>query len=340
MTVTGPVEPDVIGFTSCHEHLLIDLTPWLREPDTVALKRLARAQVSLETFGEITRDPLFTNVDNYLLLDAAVAAEELSDFRDWGGTCVVDLTNRGIGQDPAELRAIAARTGVQVVAGCGFYVQAAHPPSVAERDEDDVAAELVEALEVGIGGTDVRAGIIGEIGTSAEIHRDERKVLRASAKAQKHTGAAINVHTFLWEQQGLAALDILEEAGADLTRVIISHVDHGRIDLDYQVEMMRRGAVVEYDGFGKEWYVDSERTWFPRDVERVQAVHTLVERGFATQVVLGNDVCVKVQLTRYGGWGYRHLPKNVIPMMKHMGIPDDAIRTMTVLNPRRLLTIG
>jgi len=40
----------------------------------------------------------------------------------------------------------------------------------------------------------VQAGIIGEIGCSWPLHKDERKVLLAAALASKETGAAICVH--------------------------------------------------------------------------------------------------------------------------------------------------
>ena len=52
---------------------------------------------------------------------------------------------------------------------------------------------MVSDLREGPGGTGVRAGIIGEIGVDA-LSDQERKVLQASAEAQRQTGAAINVH--------------------------------------------------------------------------------------------------------------------------------------------------
>ena len=71
---------------------------------------------------------------------------------------------------------------------------------------------------------------------------------------QRETGVAVNVHTprhpaterdrppSWW---GLKILDILEDAGADLNRVIIGHLDRcTHEDLDFQREIAKRGAYI------------------------------------------------------------------------------------------------
>jgi len=40
----------------------------------------------------------------------------------------------------------------------------------------------------------VKAGIIGELGCTSNLTPNEEKVLRAGARAQKITGAAISIH--------------------------------------------------------------------------------------------------------------------------------------------------
>jgi phosphotriesterase-related protein len=51
-------------------------------------------------------------------------------------------------------------------------------------------------------------------------------------------------------------------------------------------------------------------------------------------------VCNDVQLTTYGGNGYVHLATTFLPRLRAAGFSDGEIETMTVANPRRLLTIG
>src|SRR6266540_7391964 len=90
MTVRGPVQPNMLGRTLPHEHLLIDL-------------------------ARVTR-----NFDHFLH-DVSLATIEARHFRDAGGATIVDLTNRNLGRDPRGLCAIAERTGLNIVMGCGWY---------------------------------------------------------------------------------------------------------------------------------------------------------------------------------------------------------------------------
>ena len=113
MTVLGPIEPEMLGITLPHEHLLIDLRVWCEEPDEDEKKALMNAAVELPNLGEIRRDP-FLNRDNCVLDDHAVAIAELKRFRDAGGGSVVDCTNNGLGRTPLALKDIAQATGVDI----------------------------------------------------------------------------------------------------------------------------------------------------------------------------------------------------------------------------------
>ena len=102
MTVLGPVEPDTLGITLTHEHLLIDLRVWCEEPEDEEQKAFVHAPVEMETLGAIRREP-FGNLDNCVLDDTALAIEELRRFKTAGGGSVVDCTNNGLGRTPAGL---------------------------------------------------------------------------------------------------------------------------------------------------------------------------------------------------------------------------------------------
>src|SRR4029077_12626942 len=203
------------------------------------------------------------------------------------------------------LRTVSEQSGVHIVAGCGYYTQRSHPPEVAALSEAELIERLVEDLANGLGGTDVRPGIIGEIGTSSPIHPDEAKVLRVAAAAQARTGLAINVHVAIFRREALAALDILEAAGADLGRVVVSHLDE-QPDTAYHRAVLQRGAYVEYDTFGSESYFDGDGSAGPSDRERVECLIELLDAGFGDRLLISHDVCTKVQLLRYGGFGYGH----------------------------------
>jgi phosphotriesterase-related protein len=339
MTVLGPIEPAQVGIALPHEHLVVDLTAWWQEPAEATKKALAHATVDLAHLGAIRRDPMLCR-DNCLQLDADLAAQEVWRFKLAGGRTVVDLTNNGLGRDPRALKAIAIKTGVQIVMGSGYYIARAHPPDMDRRTVEEIAAEIVRDLTEGVGDTGIRAGIIGEIGTSGRLRPNEEKVLRAAARAQRRTGAAINVHLLPWAKRGLQVLDVLAEEGADLGRVALSHLSPTADDLDYQLAIARRGAFIEYDFFGMEFYFDSIGAYAGSDWEAVKAVKRLIDHGCLEQLLLSHDIGMKVQLTAYGGWGFAHLLEHVVPMFKRAGVTQAQLDAMLIDNPTRLLTLA
>jgi phosphotriesterase-related protein len=165
----------------------------------------------------------------------------------------------------------------------------------------------------------------------------EEKVLRAAARAHLATKISINVHVCPWGKEGDRILNILEEESVELCHVILSHMDVV-LDLEYEERLARRGPYIEYDTFGEEEYVDSIGFVNPRDVERVQALRHLVEKGFIDQLLVSQDVCSKMYLKTYGGPGYDHILRNVFPMMKRAGISDSDLDKLTVQNPSRALS--
>jgi phosphotriesterase-related protein len=164
-TVLGPVAGDAMGITLPHEHLLIDFKVMFKEPDPAADKGRALAPVSMANLGWI-RQNFSSNLDNLRLLDEDVARDEALLFKHAGGQTMVDPTNGGLSRDPEGLARIARATGLHIVMGAGYYVQAAHPPALARRSVEDITREIVGDITVGVGATGVRAGLIGEIGCS------------------------------------------------------------------------------------------------------------------------------------------------------------------------------
>ena len=100
--------------------------------------------------------------------------------------------------------------------------------------------------------TNIRAGIIGEIGCTWPLTDNERKVLRASARAQQETGAAILIHPGRDEAAPQEIVEVLSEAGADIERTIIGHLDRTITDLDILLKLADSGCYLEWDLFGNE----------------------------------------------------------------------------------------
>lgn len=333
MTVAGPVPVDALGSTSMHEHLWMDSSPLLAVHGYAA--------VDLGTWdagvGAEARWNPGAHLDNYRLTDEDLAVEEVAPFVAAGGRTIVELTPPSLGRDPERVRRISERSGVHVIQGTGQYLGPTHEPWVADATEAEITARLVMDADTGIGETGIRAGILGEIGTSDPIRPEEDRVLRAVAAAARETGLAISVHLHPWGHEGPAVLRVLETAGARTERVVLGHLTTA-IDRPHELRAMAdRGAVLGFDLFGFDHSLLGLGRWPPSDRDVAATIVSLVEDGYGDQIVLGQDVGVRTRLRRWGGWGYAHLLEHVVPLLRERGIADAALEAMLVTTPARLL---
>ena len=337
-TVLGPVSPDSLGPTLTHEHLLIDFVCSLLEPEDPRGRAKARQPISMENLGWIRYNWL-SNLDNLVIDNQDEAIAEAMHYKQAGGGTIVDVTTVGIGRDPVALVRIARATGLNIVMGAGFYVGPVHPQNMADRSDADVASQLVKEITEGVDETGVRAGIIGEIGCSWPLLGTERKVLRAAAMAQRETGAAILIHPGRDEQAPREIIGVLGEAGADIGRTIMGHIDRTISNLDTLKELAETGCYMEYDLFGLESsYYPHETIDMPSDAQRINFILWLIAQGYGDRIVVSHDICVKTRLVKYGGQGFAHIMENIVPRMRRKGIVEDDIQGILVENPRRLLT--
>lgn len=150
---------------------------------------------------------------------AACVTGELSGLRrSHGLALVVEMTCRGMGQDPGALVALSQEAGVPVVAATGWYYGGFLPPEVRETDADRLAGILIRDIREGIGATGVRPGVIGEVGSSGQRPGPaERRVLEAAARAGVATGLSVATHAH-HGAGGIAQLEILTGAGLPARR--------------------------------------------------------------------------------------------------------------------------
>ena len=280
------------------------------------------------------------NIENLDLNDEEVAIKEASLFYRAGGKTIVDLTNLGLGRDPQALARISRATGLNIIMGSGYYREGS--PRDAEmraKSEEEIADDIVRDIMIGDYG--ICAGIIGEIAAHLWPMSDvEAKSVRAAAQAQRATGAAINIHPGETEESALEILRVLGKAGADISRVVMSHPDRTGYSFDSMVEIAKAGCYVELDIFGREGYYPLR--WgvheMPNDAQRVNHIIRLADKGYLNQILMSHDICMKANLTTYGGHGYTHIIENVIPWMRAKGMSEEEINTITVENPKRILT--
>ncbi len=336
MTVSGPVPASTLGVTLPHEHLVLDLSCWWSNPKSSERAFIVDAQVKDLDRESLLSDP-YHNRDNLILDDLALAESELNLYKQAGGATIVDLSTRSIGPFPNQLQELAVRTGLNVVAGTGFYVKRAHPSFVESASITQLTQMLIDDLTRGFEGTSIRAGVIGEIGTSSPLHPDEEKVLRAAAQAHLETGAPLNVHLTIFAREGHKILDLFEECGVDPQYVALSHLDE-LLDREYHESLARRGSFLEFDCLGSECRFDEDECREPTDNERIEAMIALLETGYAYQLLLSQDVCTKMQLRKFGGNGYDHILRNVVPQLRERGVDEETLDTLLIKNPAKFLS--
>ena len=282
----------------------------------------------------------WNNLDNWRLVDMDTAVREATMFKVEGGNTIVDLTVTGLGRDPLGLARVSRTTGLNIVMGTGYYREGTHPPGMDGRSEEDIAEEMVRDVTEGVEGTGVRAGIIGELGNSWPWLPNERKVVRAGARAQRITGAPVSIHPGRDPRSPFAILETLAEAGADLTRVVMGHVDRTLFDPAEHRRLAETGCYVEFDlfGFDSSYYPYSPPIDMPSDAQRIDHIMRLIEAGHLERLLVSHDVCKNIQLTKYGGNGYGHILRNIVPIMRRKGMTEEQVHTILVENPARMLT--
>ena len=321
-TVTGPIEAGELGPTLMHEHVF-SLAP----------------QGFYSGGGENDVEEL--------------APKALAPLADLGIASLVDLTGgsraANFEDEFVRLHTLATRLPVQVVAGFSYYKEP-WLERLGDQDLERLTSRYIEAATTPIGG--VRIGVFGEVGTSLDaILPREELHLRAVARAQVATGLAISTHCTLGTMAPEQAA-ILSEEGADLSRVVLGHLDL-RPDIEYLEKVLATGANLGFDTFGKEWFdyrvPGSEGqgggsfvkwTYHRSDDDRLAALAHLCARGHDDRIVLSTDMSgVEAYLnpSTHGRYGYTYLHRVVLPRLRSMGVTESALQRMLVENPARIL---
>jgi len=331
-TVSGPIAPQALGPTLMHEHIFLDIVP----PELAAEER-DWPELTLDNLWEIAHLSL-DYAPKFRLDEPDVARAEVARVGAVGGA-MVELTNTGIKPQPEAVRLVSEQTGVPIVMGSGNYVEAYQDASFASATVDQLAAEIMTQLAEGAWGSDVRSGIIGEIGCQSPWTENEQRAMCAAVVAQRESGAAITVHPGRHADQPMEVMDLIRREGGDAERTIICHIDRTIFDSERLYALADTGCVLEFDLFGMEQtHYPLADIDLPNDGARLGLIRGLFDRGHRDQVVISHDICFRTRLRRYGGHGYDHIFLSVLPLMLRRGFSRADVDTIMIETPRRLLT--
>ena len=364
MTVKGAIDPSDLKKTITHEHFFIDLRKsHLPHQPSVYTKNILNLADEDVLFPKITSFPSestevdfpatelnlwnakvdFGNLhlakdrasiaDNYILSDVNLAIKEALEFKNNGGSTVVDVTNRGLKRDPEALLKLSEATGLNIIMGSSWYQKMFHPRDMDDKSVENLTDEIVEDIIVGVNGTGIKSGIIGEVGVNGgPITRNEEKCIISAAIGSKLTGAPITIHSGGVGEEKHHTLDLIEKEGVSLNRVIMGHSDWLADHYEFALELIDRNVFLEFDLIGRESALEISPT-----AKDIQIVTKLVQDGHEDKILLSQDVCHKTNLKHYGGFGYSFVLEKFIPHLHSLGISNSSTDKMLIDNPKKIL---
>ncbi|MEM1093236.1 MAG: phosphotriesterase-related protein [Bacteroidota bacterium] len=298
-TVLGDIDPADFGPCLPHEHLLGQPPPHLGTPDLQ-------------------------------LTDLDAAIREVEAFQAVGGQAVVEMTTPDYGRDAAGLRRIAEATGMYIVAATGYNKETFSAPFLTGASVAELAERYVREVEVGMDGTDGRAGLI-KASTMTTMTTHGLTMLQAAAEAHHRTGAPISTHT----EKGTLGVEqarTLIDAGVPPEHIVIGHTDH-QLDWGYHAELAATGVFLGIDQIGKAKYAP--------DAERIAFILHHLDAGHGDQLLLSGDLARRSYWTAYGGGpGFGYILSAFASSLRTAGLSDAMLERLFTTNPARAFTFA
>lgn len=307
----GEVKPGELGFTQCHEHLLISKGKSFEINPALCIDEPDKSIQELKTYGAA------------------------------GGRAVVDAQPGGCNRDAAGLEEISRKTGIHIIASTGFHKLQFYPEehwihTIHQKElEEFYISELVQGMCVSIDREwmperiRAKAGIIKTALDVCDLRGRYGELFEAAAGAQKATGAPMMVHI----EKGSAPeilTEFLQERGVDTGRVYFCHMDRACEKEESFLKILKAGITLEFDTIG--------RFKYHSDKGELELIKKILNWGFEEQLLFSLDT-TQERLKAYNpkAVGLSYILETFLPAMRECRITEEQIQKIAEENPQRIL---
>ena len=311
-TVLGPMDTTDLGFTLMHEHLLVASAGFYQDyPELLGEKRMDRV------------------------------VERLNEAKAGGVDTILDATTLDLGRNVEFMAEASRRSGVNIIACTGWWLDI--PRFMVGVSPDQLAEVFIREIEVGIAGTDIKAGILKSASDIEGVKPEAAVILKAVAIAHRQTGVPIMLHSYAPGQVAREQLAILEAEGVDPGRVKIDH-SNDTTDVEYLCWLLDHGCFLGLDRYPGRNVSHRART---------NTLKALIDLGYADRLCPSHDGIVLRPITDDTGLlgseedrlkvnphGFLFIKNVVFSQLKEMGVAEDVLDRLCVTGPRQFLEGG
>jgi phosphotriesterase-related protein len=331
MSVIGRIPANKLGLTLPHEHLFTDLSFYLNSVEYGKNLEYFSQKITSNIRFEVSQKP-WSFKDNIVLRNYEDAITEANGFKSVGGNTIVDVSPcAAMGRNPQGLLSVSLNTGLNIIMACGRYSEPSMTDSEKHLEISDLVKRLLDEFTNGFEDSGIKPGILKVGFVDALDKEPEIRTLRAAGKVQNLIGCALYVHPHIWKSDSHVILDILEEEGCDLRKVILCHQDYLGHERDYLSSLIKRGPFIEFDTFGSGWINDP--MWKKEESQKIDHLINQINDGNASHLLISGDMCMKIMLECGGGMGLKNIPVNTIPALLARGIDQEIVNQIVIENP-------
>ncbi|XP_070167610.1 phosphotriesterase-related protein-like [Polyergus mexicanus] len=314
--VLGPMKMSKLGTTLTHEYLVNDFST-LHSHSSEPIYDFKSS--SLQNFGYVKQYP-YSHLYNLRLNDEngiVATFDDVKLFKEANGGTIVEKSSCS-SRNISLLKSISEETKVNIIIGTGYYITDTTNLLSCTTTTEEMYNQMYDEFENGCKNCrDVKPAFIADGGN---ILLDfEKRALRAIGEFQGQYRYPVSFHPEKDVIPLIEVMRIYQEAGGQPTEFVMSHMD--RTMMSCKEDLMEfiddTKCYIQFDQFGVEssFYQFNPFIDIMSDAQSIKLIALLKQDNKLKRVLMSHDIHTKHRLTAFGGLGFAHITKNVVPNM-------------------------